>query len=113
MLTTNVLPLAAFMVFAGRLGDQLGLRRVFLAGALVFIPRKFVPTLCVAPVLCRAVFLRTGQGGRCLSYIRKPTIPHGGSAVPGALAHLDRPDAEFAQVASLRDAPSADSSGRL
>lgn len=37
ILTANVLPLAAFMVFAGRLGDQLGLRRLFLVGALLFI----------------------------------------------------------------------------
>lgn len=36
VMTANILPLAAFMVFAGRLGDNLGLRRVFLAGALVF-----------------------------------------------------------------------------
>lgn len=36
ILTANILPLAAFMVFGGRLGDLLGLRRVFLFGAVVF-----------------------------------------------------------------------------
>jgi MFS family permease len=32
-----VLPLAGLMVLGGRLGDQLGLRRVFLSGAVLFI----------------------------------------------------------------------------
>jgi EmrB/QacA subfamily drug resistance transporter len=36
ILTANVLPLAALMVFGGRLGDLLGLRRVFLIGAVIF-----------------------------------------------------------------------------
>jgi EmrB/QacA subfamily drug resistance transporter len=37
ILTANILPLAALMVFGGRLGDLLGLRRVFLTGALMFM----------------------------------------------------------------------------
>jgi EmrB/QacA subfamily drug resistance transporter len=36
LLTANILPLAALMVFGGRLGDLFGMRRVFLFGAVVF-----------------------------------------------------------------------------
>jgi EmrB/QacA subfamily drug resistance transporter len=36
IMTANIIPLAALMVLGGRLGDLIGLRRVFLAGALVF-----------------------------------------------------------------------------
>lgn len=36
LMTANILPLAALMVFGGRLGDLFGMRRVFLAGAVIF-----------------------------------------------------------------------------
>lgn len=36
ILTANMLPLAAFMVLGGRLGDIFGLRRIFLVGAVIF-----------------------------------------------------------------------------
>lgn len=37
LLTANILPLAAFMVFGGRLGDLLGLRRIFVIGTAIFM----------------------------------------------------------------------------
>lgn len=36
LMTANIIPLAALMVFGGRLGDLFGLRRVFIWGAIAF-----------------------------------------------------------------------------
>ena len=36
ILTANMLPLAAFMVLGGRLGDIFGLRKIFIIGAVIF-----------------------------------------------------------------------------
>jgi EmrB/QacA subfamily drug resistance transporter len=36
LMTANILPLAALMVFGGRLGDLFGMRRIFLVGAVIF-----------------------------------------------------------------------------
>jgi EmrB/QacA subfamily drug resistance transporter len=36
LMTANILPLAALMVFGGRLGDLFGMRRIFLIGAVIF-----------------------------------------------------------------------------
>jgi EmrB/QacA subfamily drug resistance transporter len=37
ILTANILPLAAFLVLGGRIGDVFGIRRIFLLGAVVFL----------------------------------------------------------------------------
>lgn len=37
ILTANILPLAAFMVLGGRLGDLFGMRRMFLLGTVIFL----------------------------------------------------------------------------
>ena len=42
VLAANLLPLAAFMVLGGRLGDLFGLRNVFLAGAVGFLGATIV-----------------------------------------------------------------------
>jgi EmrB/QacA subfamily drug resistance transporter len=42
VLTANLLPLAAFMVVGGRLGDLFGLRRVFIVGAIGFLAATIV-----------------------------------------------------------------------
>ncbi|HTR76423.1 MAG TPA: MFS transporter [Solirubrobacterales bacterium] len=36
LMTANILPLAALLVFGGRLGDLFGMRRIFLLGAVIF-----------------------------------------------------------------------------
>jgi len=40
LMTANILPLAALMVFGGRLGDLFGMRRIFLIGAVIFAGRQ-------------------------------------------------------------------------
>jgi EmrB/QacA subfamily drug resistance transporter len=44
ILTANLLPLAAFMVLGGRLGDLFGLRRMFLTGAVGFLVATVLAT---------------------------------------------------------------------
>lgn len=45
ILTANMLPLAAFMVLGGRLGDIFGLRRVFILGAVIFATASVIAGL--------------------------------------------------------------------
>ncbi len=59
ILTANILPLAAFMVVGGRLGDLLGLRRVFLWGATAF---AIATALAAASQMPWMLAARTLQG---------------------------------------------------
>ena len=55
ILTANILPLAALMVLGGRLGDLLGLRKVFLAGAVIFVCSSAAVRSSTSREFCRRV----------------------------------------------------------
>jgi EmrB/QacA subfamily drug resistance transporter len=61
ILTANILPLAAFMVLGGRLGDLVGLRRVFLIGAAVFVLSTALTG--AAQTMAWLITMRVIQGG--------------------------------------------------
>jgi len=60
LMTANILPLAALMVFGGRLGDLFGLRRVFLWGAVIFAAAT--TAMGAAPDMAFAIAARAAQG---------------------------------------------------
>ena len=60
VLTGSLLPLSALLVFGGRLGDVAGRRRVFLAGAVLFIGGSTLGGL--APELPVLLAARVVQG---------------------------------------------------
>jgi MFS family permease len=60
ILTANILPLAAFMVLGGRLGDLFGLRRVFLTGAVLFAISTALAS--AAQSLVWIIAMRAAQG---------------------------------------------------
>lgn len=60
VLTCSLLPLAGLLVFSGRLGDLIGLRKVFIAGTSLFITSSVIAGL--APSLGVLLAARVGQG---------------------------------------------------
>ncbi|MFZ0384634.1 MAG: DHA2 family efflux MFS transporter permease subunit [Solirubrobacteraceae bacterium] len=60
VLTANILPLAAFMVLGGRLGDLFGLRRVFLTGAVLFAVATALAS--AAQSIVWVICMRAAQG---------------------------------------------------
>jgi EmrB/QacA subfamily drug resistance transporter len=61
LMTANILPLAALMVFGGRLGDLFGMRRVFLVGAVIFAIAT--TAMGASQDLAWAIVARAVQGG--------------------------------------------------
>src|ERR1700748_2645709 len=60
LMTANILPLAALMVFGGRLGDLFGMRRAFLCGAGIFA--LATTAMGASQVTYRAIAARAVQG---------------------------------------------------
>jgi EmrB/QacA subfamily drug resistance transporter len=63
VLTASLLPLAALLVFGGRLGDLVGLRRVFIAGAALFSTASAIGGLAPDLPLLLAARVAQGVGG--------------------------------------------------
>jgi EmrB/QacA subfamily drug resistance transporter len=63
VLTASLLPLAALLVFGGRLGDLLGRRRVFVIGSTVFAGASAVGGLAPTFSLLLAARVAQGVGG--------------------------------------------------
>jgi EmrB/QacA subfamily drug resistance transporter len=82
LLTANILPLAAFMVLGGRLGDLLGLRRVFLAGAAIFLAATMMAGAAQDMTWMISARVAQGLGAACMM----PTAV----AIVSAVAPADR-----------------------
>jgi len=63
VLTCSLLPLAALLVFTGRLGDLIGLRKVFLTGAVVFITGSVLAGISPSLEILLACRVLQGVGG--------------------------------------------------
>lgn len=63
VLTASLLPLAGLLVFGGRLGDLVGLRRVFLVGATLFTSASAIGGLAPDLELLWAMRVLQGIGG--------------------------------------------------
>jgi EmrB/QacA subfamily drug resistance transporter len=66
VLSCSLLPLAGLLVFGGRLGDLIGLRRVFIAGATLFTCASAVGGLAPDLPLLLAARVAQGAGGALL-----------------------------------------------
>ncbi len=63
VLNCSLLPLAGLLVFAGRLGDLIGLRKVFLSGAFTFISGSVIAGFAPSLEILLAARVVQGVGG--------------------------------------------------
>src|SRR5882757_10906425 len=109
LMTANILPLAALMVFGGRLGDLFGMRRVFLVGAVIFA--LATTAMGAAQNIEMAIAARAVQGAGAALML--PTALALGPVLGGVLTSIDWrlvflvnvPLAVLAIVLTLRETP--------